>query len=285
MPFKIKAKQLDGNVGSGMYTPGVAPEAESTELGGAPSRTANTWSTYTVSQVLDQLLFKYQSPGMDISVTAAGAPITSPREVGHNISTGTDVTLSIGWNTTDPEINAQANQVTLTDPFGTLATAQPIDGSRSQTYTNSALTPTAAGSRTWTASGLNTKGGSYSRSATINWVWKGYWGSSFSPVPDESVIKALSNQPLPGVRSGSFTFPAGGGFKYFAFDEDLGVPNSFLLNGLPFALSALPPFTLVGPGTIRYTKISITNDYGRAKTYNVFRSGADLSGAITVIIS
>lgn len=286
MPFKIKAKQLDGDVGSGMYTPEVAPDAESTELGGAPSRTANTWSTYTISQVLDQLLFKYQSPGMGLSITVGGASVAGRREVGNNLSAGADVTIAIGWNTTDPEINAQPNQVIVSDPFGTVATAQPIDGSISRTYSNASLTPAGVGTRTWSASGTNTKGAAYSGSAGITWSWRWYWGNSPAEIPNESLVKNLANDPLEPARPPQFVFPAaaGGTYKYWAFQEDMPLPANFILGGnnLPMAFTA--PFTN-GTGSVKYAEVTVTNDFNRTTKYRVFRSLNPFAGVLTVSLA
>jgi hypothetical protein len=291
MANKIKAKQLDAGVGSGMYSPAPSAETVSTLLGGAEPRTAQVWSTYTVSQVLDELLFQYQPPSMATTILAGGASITTPRQVGHNLTSDPNVTITFGWTTNPPTINAQSNSVTIADYLGSPAISggtplngQAITGNTNLTYANSSLTPAGAGTRSWTATGQNTNNQSYSSGKTITWAWLGYWGSSTAATPNASTITGLANKPLPAVL-GDFAFPESSPntFKYWAFESSIK-PSSFKLGGFNFAMADLGDGFTESANGYNYKEISITNAYGRTATYNVYRSKNNFAGAITVVV-
>lgn len=288
MAYKIKAKQLDAGVGSGMYTPSVDPNTSSTLLGGAESRPASEWATYTVSQVLDELLFQYQPPSMAITqFLADGAAITTSREVGQTLTSGANVTITFGWDTNPPEQNAVPNSVRILDYKAPPAlTGQPINGTTNLTYTNAELTPAGAGSRTWTARGTNTNSQDYQNSATINWNWRGYWGSSTNPIPTPALVAGLVNKPLP-MTKGSFVLPetTPGTFRYFAFEEGIPSPTSFTSGGLEFAISGDASIFPESANGYRYKIVSITNQYGKTRNYHVYRSANPPIGPLTVIIS
>jgi hypothetical protein len=286
MAYKIKAKQLDAGVGSGMYSPGVDPNTQSTQLGGAESRLASEWSNYTVSQVLDELLFQYQKPSMAITqFLANGSPITTPREVGQDLTGGANVNITFTWDTNPPEQNAIPNSVRILDYKAPPAlTGQPINGTTNLTYTNAELTPAGTGSKSWTARGTNTNNEDYSNGSTVSWAWRGYWGSSAAPAPTETLIKNLANKPLPATTSGTFSFPSTDNeYKYWAFPSGVN-PSSFTLNGFPFPIAKEDEgFNLFANG-YNYKQISITNAYNKTNVYNVYRSRNKPSGAINVVV-
>jgi hypothetical protein len=275
MAYKIKVKQLEGDVGSGMYASEVADNISSVTLGGAGSKPASTWKTYTISQVLDELLFPYQPPGMEVDLYNGSTLISgSVLEVGQGLTASPNITLRIVWNTTGQESNALANQVAVSDSFtGALATAQPINGEITETYPASSIRLLSPGSLTWTASGTNTNNVAYSGSTGLVWRWKSFWGTASSPTPTEALIEGLANNELRNSRQGTFSV-AGGDYKYFAFPTVLGVPTKMLTEGgtgNALVLANTGEFNL-GSGAITYAQVSVTNQYGQQTTYNVFRS-------------
>jgi hypothetical protein len=216
---------------------------------------------------------------------ADGAQITTTREVGQNLTSGANVTITFAWDTNPPEQNAIPNSVRILDYKAPPAlTGQAINGTTNLTYTNAELTPAGTGSKTWTARGTNTNNQDYQNSSTISWSWRGYWGNSPDPNPTEALIKNLVNKPLPATTSGTFTFPSSSNeYKYFAFPAGIN-PTSFTQNGFPFAIATADDgFPSLANG-YNYKQISITNAYSKTNTYNVYRSRNNPSGTINVVV-
>lgn len=280
MSNKLKVKQIDGDVGSGIYQCEVENGIFSTALGGIPSTNAADFKTpaRTVSQMLDALLFPYKAPSMSLTVSGGGPVL----EVGQPLSSAT---LQLSWTTESNSANAQDNVVTVTDNNETsnLFVNQPKTGSGSYTY-SSAIVLTSPGSYSWTASGLDSRGQSYSKTTTKTWRWKRYWGASSNPTVSEALIEGLANKELETGVAGSYAFSPG--YLYLAWPSNLPLPTAMLAGGFEFVLAfSAQGYNLTTPSGLPYRQVSVTNAYGQTINYNVFRSLNELNGATTVVVS
>jgi hypothetical protein len=276
MGYRIKVKQIEGDIGGNpLYQSQVDDAVSSTAIGGAPSQTAQVWKTYTLSEVFDALLFPYQSPTMSLTVSG-----DSSLEVGQSLVNP----ITLTWNSTN-DANVQGSSVTVSDVTGgiTILSGGGSDGSTTYTY-GTAVVKNSPGSHTWRAQGTNTNSQTYQGSATKNWYWRKYWGTSTTAEPTEALIEGLSGSSLGSSNGGSYSMAAGG-YKYFAFPTSNGVPSSFTVSGFNLALADSADGFSLGGGSVTYKQITITNSYSQATTYNVFRSKNQLASAITVVIS
>lgn len=276
---KIKVLVIDdaGNVywndvaGGGTYT---NEEPVPVTIGGILA--GSTFNNVPMQDMWTALLYPYQVPEF-LTFTVSGS---STNEVGQALP----LTLSFTWNSSNDD-NVQPNSIRIYDVTGNLLTGQLSDGVNvSYTYAT-AVVRTSTGSYTWTIEGQTTKGSNYIKTASKNWYWRIYWGTSSSTLmPSESFIESLLNKPLLGSRAGTYQF-LGNDYKYLAIPNQYGVPNSIMYNGLPFALADSTDGYLYGSGNITYTQVTITNSFGQSETYNVFRSKNPLVGAVYMLVS
>jgi hypothetical protein len=280
MSNKLKVKQIDGDVGSGIYQCGVENGIFSSTLGGIPSTNAADFKTpaRTVSQMLDALLFPYKAPSMSLTVSGGGPTL----EVGQPLLSPT---LNLAWSTQANPANAQDNVVTVTDNNETaqLFVNQPKTSNGNYTYP-SAIVLTSPGSYSWSASGLDSRGQAYSATATKTWRWKRYWGASSNPTVSEILIEGLANKELETGVAESYAFSAG--YLYFAWPSNLPLPTAMKAGGFDLALAFSDQgYNLTTPSGLQYRQISVTNAYSQTLNYNVFRSLNLLNGATTVVVS
>lgn len=277
MGYRIKVKQIEGDIGGNpLYQSQVDDAVTSTAIGGAPAQTAQTWKTYTLSEVFDALLFPYQSPTMSLTVTGG-----NPLEVGQTLANP----ITLQWNSTN-DSNVQGSSITISDITGgvTILTGGGPDGSTSYTYGSPIVKTSPGASHTWRAQGTNTNNQTYQASVTKTWYWKKYWGTSTIAVPTEALIEGLANSALSNSNPGTYNMAAGG-YKYFAFPASNGIPSLLLTGPANLVLADADDGFELGSGQVTYKQVSVTNQYGQSTNYNVFRSKNELVPAITVIIS
>lgn len=231
-------------------------------IGGISS--GSTFDGQTTKEVLDLLLYPYQSPTFSSFTFGQSSPI----QVGVTVSG--DKTFT--WGTTNSG-NVEANSIIITDVTGaaTLGTGLANDGS--ELITIISVQKTSAASHTWRITGTNTESGTFTRDLTISWQWMKYYGEAVGTPLNEAEIESLRVGALSSSYSGTYTF-VGGGYKYICYPAALGTATSFkdTSNNLPV------PFETV------YT-VSVTNSEGIATNYNVHRTTNVLGGAITILVA
>lgn len=235
-----------------------------------------TFLNKTMQEMWDMLLYPYLSPSFSSFTVSASNPL----EVGQALS----ATLTFTWDSVI-DASVQPGSVNISDVTGTIINGQNSDSATSSITSHTYVTPvklTSHGTYTWNIQGQNTQGAFYSASVTRSWWWRAYWGTSTSTsMPTENFIKALANSQLKSNRVFNYNF-ASNDYKYLAIPAAYGVPTSIYYQGLPFALADATDGYLLGSGNITYTQVTITNTYGIAETYNVFRSKNPLVGAVTM---
>lgn len=153
---------------------------------------------------------------------------------------------------------ALPDTVTLTDHRGTvLFSGVGLDASP-QAITCPGWTHTTPGTTTWTLSAQDRHGGTFRRECRVAWLPRLYFGESEQSSLDAAAVQAL--------RVGCL--------KWLAVPRHLGKPSSCrdVSNGLPVPMDDM--------GTV-----SLTNAYGVAHEYHLFRTSHALGGAISIAVA
>ena len=83
---------LTGNVSPNLYTTSIGATVNSISVGGAPVQNAQVWSTYTMVQVFDAILFPTIGPSYTIPTITLTANNTGTLEIGQTINQSLSVT-------------------------------------------------------------------------------------------------------------------------------------------------------------------------------------------------
>jgi hypothetical protein len=83
---------LTGNVSPNLYTTSIGATVNSISVGGAPVQNAQVWSTYTMVQVFDAILFPTIGPSYTIPTITLTANNTGTIEIGQTINQSLSVT-------------------------------------------------------------------------------------------------------------------------------------------------------------------------------------------------
>jgi len=254
----------DGNSlywGSMSYSnPSPTPQT----LGGIPAGT--TFDNHSLKQILDMLLYPYQTPAVSaFSVTNYAATL----EVGAQVPGPVNFSFSF----TNAE-NVAAGSVGIVDQNGyTLVSGLNATDSPQLLALPMTVQKLAPGSYSWTLTATNTLGQAISRSVSISWQWKIFWGSSTDPALDAGGVAGLASSQLAGGLARTYSMPTGG-YKYFAWPASFGAPSAIV-----DASTLLPlPFQ-------PFYQVNITNVQGQLTTYNVYRSTNIMNASVNIQVS
>jgi len=158
------ASTLSGNFAPNLYTTAVSNSVNSIALGGAPVQNAQIWGTYTITQVLDTLLFPtinptYTTPSISLSANYSGT---------YEIGVGINQSLTLTGNKNDAGAFTQlriarngTNLITNSSPtttsIGNIGSQYGYNDpnnpnySYTATYTDTYIIP--SGTTTWSGSG------------------------------------------------------------------------------------------------------------------------------------
>ena len=178
-------------------------------VGGVEAGT--TFSTQSMAQVFDMLLYPYVAPTFG-SFYLEGLNITNV-EVGYTI----EVDPSFTWTITHPE-NVQANSIRIvfiTDTdTETLVSGLDADITSYQT-THDAITENDATKDTFRIYAIDTKGIEFHRDFAVTWSWMRYYGSDPNGALNVDDIQGLEESELASTGAGKYTFaPEVGSYKY-----------------------------------------------------------------------
>ncbi len=244
-------------------------------LGGIEA--GSTFDDVPVREMFDRLLYPYQLPAF----TAFTMVQTSPLEVGATIGGVKSFTWSINNQT-----NVVVGSLNVVDATGNVILAAGLVGNGQQDLNVGTIQKTVPTTNTWSISATNSRNVVLSRSTTVTWLWRIYYGTSLlTALPDPTV---MSSKPLASNSPGSYSF-AGGGYKYLCVPTGFTAPSTFIdsATGLSVAMAAESDgafFSQIANG-IAYGIVSVTNQYGVATNYRIYRSKFVLGSPITITVN
>lgn len=254
------------------------PEATTVTVGGIAAGTAFP-GQYDMQQMFDFLLYPYQSP--TFSAFAIDGQATTV-EVGTSISG----TKTFTWTTTNGS-NVEANTLEIEDTTNTTTLGSSLgnDGTESLAL-GATIVKNTPGSHVWTISGTDTQSNSFSRTFTINWRWRMYYGTSTNTTLTEAQIEGLTNSVLTTSIVGTFSL-ASGGYKYFCVPDEFNAINTVTddLTGFNIAMADSSDGYTNSENGFFYQTVSVTNTNGQTTNYRVYRSKNILGAAIDITIT
>lgn len=238
-----------------------------------------TFNNTTYSQVFDTLLYPYMVPNFT-SFAITGQALTL--EVGASIAAGNK---TYTWGTTNSG-NIQTNSIRIRNGATVILDNSPNDGSQVINLA-SPITKTTVASNSWDIRATRTNGSYMTRTMTVWWYWRHYYGTSINTTLTESDIEALTSSFLGTVITGNYNFIAGG-YKYFAFPNTAANPVLFkdTTTNLAIAMAdASDGYTDTNAGVYPFQFVSVTNTYGVTINYRVYRSKYILGSSIQINIT
>ncbi|MDG1950783.1 MAG: hypothetical protein P8J32_08290 [bacterium] len=254
------------------------PSATTETVGGIQAGTTFP-SQYDLQQMFDLLLYPFQEP-------AFSAFAIQGQSNSVEVGTALSGTKTFTWTTTNSS-NVDANTLAIEDTTNasTLGSSLTDDSSEALAL-GATIQKSTPATHVWTIAGTDTQASEFSRTLTISWLWKMFYGTSTNTTLNESQIEALANDPLSSVIAGTYSLAAGG-YKYFC------VPDSFSniitivddLTGLSVAMAdSSDGYSSVANG-FNYQTVSVTNGNGQTTNYRVYRTKNILGASIDITIT
>lgn len=208
--------------------------------------------------------------------------VSTPVDVGATVASGSQ---TFTWSTSNSS-NVKANTISIVDTTGSTTIASGLANSGNSTQTLPGYTNNAPASQVWTISGTNTNNGTFSRTLTVNWLWRVYVGTSSNATLTANQIKALSD--FSGLESGfAGTYPLANatGFKYFCFPDSMGNVTLFFdsTQNFPWSMATASDNAAYSNvqgsgGSYSYAIVSVANVNAVSTNYRVYRSQYSFSG-------
>ena len=223
-------------------------------VGGA--KTGTTFNKTPINDVLDMLLYPYQNPSFS-AFNIDGQP-SGNFELGYTYPAGNKL---FTWSNSNPG-NLKENSITLNSESGL-----PNTGSKVQLVPE--LTKNVAGAHIFTIKAKNTNDVEFSRTITLSWLMKRYWGASSSEELTDAEILAFS-QELSTNKNKSLKYDCTGGkYFYFAYPSSFGNADNITVESM-----AWNGYVLV--------KRNVVNIHGISIPMNIYRSMELLNGQVNV---
>ena len=225
-----------------------------TAVGGVKAGT--TFNKTPINDVLDMLLYPYQNPSF--SAFNVDGQSSGSFELGYTYPAGNKL---FTWSISNPG-NLKENSITLNSESGL-----PNTGSKVQLVPE--LTKNVAGAHIFTIKAKNTNDVEFSRTITLSWLMKRYWGASSSEELTDAEILAFS-QELSTNKNKSLKYDCTGGkYFYFAYPSSFGNADNITVESM-----AWNGYVLV--------KRNVVNIHGISIPMNIYRSMELLNGQVNV---
>lgn len=241
-------------------------------LGGIPA--GSTFSSKTIQEMFDALLYPYQNPAF----TSFSSSLFTTYEVGQFLPSGLN-TISYSISNSSNFLPVQPNGIQSTNISGaTFILPNPISLSASGSFQitiPASSTLTSPGTRTISLSGTNTISGSFSSSGTCTWRSRIYFGNSPNTLLVEADVLSLSNSLLANSANGTRSYAAAAGtYKWICYPTSMTTLTTFIDTSTSFNVPFESPII-----------VSVTNAYGVTANYNCHRSTNQIGGAINIAMS
>lgn len=236
-----------------------------TTVGGITA--GSTFDNVAVTDVLTQLLYPYQVPAFTAFAMTGQA---TTLEVGQSISADDKV---FTWSTSN-SANVNVNSVKIVDQTANVVLGEGIANVGTSTLPVSGITKTTVTSHVWKIEATASSGNVISRTFTVGWQWKVYYGESALGTLTEGDVEALRVGTLKTSVNGTYVMNEGG-YKWWAFPSSFTQPTQFKDINTQF-LVAMDPVV---------SEVLVTNSFGISTMYKLYRSYNILGGGIDVQIS
>jgi hypothetical protein len=227
----------------------------------------------TTQEMWDKLLYPYQEPTFntfDISTESLNLEIGESFSVGTFIWTNSNITEVV------------SNSIEISGYYLNTITGLNVNSSVNVTFTGS-VTSVVPSTRSWYIQGTDTNSGTFSKTHSIRWDWRWYWGTSSSiAFTNDTEIKALTNSNLYSSYSRTYSFGLDD-YKYLCFADIYGGPSNFVDEFTGIGVAMYGGYTNFDNG-YSYDLVSVTT-YGETIDYRVYRSHNLLSSDINIIVT
>jgi len=230
-------------------------------LGGIPS--GSSFVDQTMKEMWDALLYPYQAPAFT-SFTISGQATV--------IEVGASVPANPTFTWTETNIGNVNPNTTVIRNNGVIV-ANNVSNTSPRAVVDGDVTKIVATANNWTIDQTNTHSQVFSRTFTVSWRWKVYYGESTNTPLDENQIEALRANSLQAGFAATYAYQTTG-YKYICYPSLMGSATSFKDTGTNLDVPFEAPYT-----------VSVTNAYGVTTNYNVHRSTNIIGSAINIQVS
>jgi hypothetical protein len=208
--------------------------------------------------------------------------VTIAPQIGNSLEfmvAGAALTTTLNWTVNRPLQSTPISSITVN---GVSITPDPIAEGATQSGALANQTLNRNIVTTYAITAFNTSGYSSTRTTTIQWFWKRYWGAFASPYPPTDVRFSISDAQVlaltgAGIGTGNELsttlvktydgINAGGNYLVFGWPSAWGQPT-FVINGL------------ISTAFTRVRSNSFTNASGGFTNYDVWVSDTELNAPI-----
>jgi hypothetical protein len=225
--------------------------------------------TGTIQKTLDDMLYPLKRPEFTIFRINGMSEVL---ELGESFTTGQKLFV---WNTSYPQNVLEDSiriEVELSENnWQTLAENLSNDGQELVNIGELWNFETETTKR-FRIVGVNAANAEFSRTLSLAWQGRIYWGTSESTSLTQTDIKALESSILSATRLGQYPFAAGG-YKYIAYPATMGEQNPNRM---------IDPLTNFNAPMVNLGVVNVTNAYGVTIPYRVYRSFNKMGGAVNI---
>ena len=261
-------------VTSGLTSVFINSAATPTTIGGIAAGSTFPAPGYNMQQMWDWLLYPYQYPAF---TAFARTGLLSEYELGQAITVGAQTftwNISNGSNIDDGIPNSI--KITEADPVSDIADSLTNDGTEGIVLAT-AMSQSTLGSKTlYSIYALNSLGDTINTSISKTWKVMWYYGKNVNASISGAQMSGLTGSDLvTNVVNGYVTQPASGGaeYMYWCIPDILSQPSDIRDSTMGCFGTNIPYITLAD--------IPITNTYGVAVNYKIYRSVVQTSASFT----
>jgi hypothetical protein len=248
---------------------------------------ASTWQSMFTTMLYPTLTPNFSAFALRTGATSGSSIQTQLLEVGNSVSGGTK---AFTWTTTNSAF-VQPNSIKIysgATQISTPASGMANDSFEAITLTNTRRT--TPGSFSWSIKATRTNLSTFTSSFGVTWYWRRMFGvSSATTITTSADVNTFSGSGvLTNTMLSTYTF-TGPGYKYFFVPTVFGMPSLFkdFSTNLSIAMADVTddPFFSGVSGSYYYGTTSVTNQFGIATNYRVYRTRNYLNGNITIVVT
>lgn len=150
----------------------------------------------------------------------------------------------------------------------------------------SPIVRTSAGSWSWGIYGNRTNNSLMSRTFSVSWLWRRFYGTSTLTSLTAGDIQGLANNGLASTYAATYTYAAGG-YKYLCIPSAFSNPVLFRDFNTNLQVAMAGPaegYTISNGNGYYYQLVSVNNGYV-THNYEVYRTKYQLGGIIKIIVT